>query len=632
MPNPFRKLSSRDPGGPLRSLVFFALFYLYLWLDVDLRLIYHIGGMIEDFPVFFRGWAFFYESVSHPGGPVEYLSAFLSQFLYYSWAGALVVTLLAWLICVCTGAFIEAVNSSRLRWVRFIPPILLLILYTKYTYHFVTAVALLMALLFVCLYLRITRKNKLYETPFCRRIAKWELFRLAVFLVLSVVLYYIAGGAYLLFAVLCVIYELLFGRRWRVGLLYLLSALFIPYVGGVFVFGVSVIDAFGNLLPLSWKIFSLDARKRALTVVYILYLFLPLTAIGLGFWRLFFRMPALSPGRAGTSKPNSNRVWLIKSLVLFVITGTAVFFYHDKKAKTLFAVDYYAYHKMWPQVLRAARRYPDNHFVIHAVNRALYHTGLLGYEMFSYPQHPDTLLLTAKEHNLAYWKKFGAYIDMGLINMAERELTVCLDGFGECPVILKRLALINMVKDDISAARIYLGALGKTLFHADWANSYLTRLRSDPNLSTDKQVQHLRSLMMDKDYDFIHLKIEDMLPDLLDKNRQNRMAFEYLMAWYLLTGQLDKFMQNLHRLDDFDYPDIPRLYEEAILIYGYRTRKAVDLHGRHISPQSHQRYKDFIQVYNRYGRNNQAALNDLMRDYGDSYFFYYIYGYSGKRK
>ncbi|MHC4739419.1 MAG: DUF6057 family protein [Planctomycetota bacterium] len=90
-----RKLSSQNPGGTIRSFVFFILFYLYLWLEVDLRLIYHTSGVISNFPAFFRGWVFFRQFMAYPGGPAEYLSAFLSQFFYYSWAGAFVVTLQA---------------------------------------------------------------------------------------------------------------------------------------------------------------------------------------------------------------------------------------------------------------------------------------------------------------------------------------------------------------------------------------------------------------------------------------------------------------------------------------------------------------------------------------------------------
>ncbi len=267
MLNSFRKLSSQNLGEPIRSLVFFILFYLYLWLDVDLRFIYHGAGVITNFPAFFRGWEFFQGFISYPGGPVEYLSAFLSQFFYYSWAGALVVTLQAWLICVCTDNILKAVNAHNLRCVRFIGPILLLVTYTQYTYHFVTTVALLAALFFVCLYIKITTKSKL--------------FGLVVFLILSVILYTIAGGAYLLFAVLCAIYELLFKRRWQMGLVYLLSAPVIPYVEGVLVLGVSIINAFTDLLPFSWKILSYPDSKRMVIIVYILYLLLPLTAEGI---------------------------------------------------------------------------------------------------------------------------------------------------------------------------------------------------------------------------------------------------------------------------------------------------------------------------------------------------------------
>lgn len=85
----------RDFGAAIRSVIFFLLFYLYFWLVVDLRLLYEGGGVITNFPAFFTGWTFFRGFLSRPGGLVEYLSALLSQLFYYSWAGALVVTLQA---------------------------------------------------------------------------------------------------------------------------------------------------------------------------------------------------------------------------------------------------------------------------------------------------------------------------------------------------------------------------------------------------------------------------------------------------------------------------------------------------------------------------------------------------------
>ena len=39
------------------------------------------------------------------------------------------------------------------------------------------------------------------------------------------------------------------------------------------------------------------------------------------------------------------------------------------------------------------------------------------------------------------------------------------------------------------------------------------------------------------------------------------------MAFYLLAGELEKIMENIGRLADLGYREIPTLYEEAMLIY-----------------------------------------------------------------
>ncbi|MHC4737779.1 MAG: DUF6057 family protein [Planctomycetota bacterium] len=623
MPGSLRKLLSQDIGRTSRCLFFFVVFYLYLLFVVDLRLIYNCTEIITNFPVFYKGWAFFRGFLSHPGGLVEYTGAFLSQSFYIGWAGALVVTIQAWLMYACFGCILKAVNLSHLRLLRFIPPILLLIIYTQYTYHFITTMAFLVTLIFVCLYLRITH-SLTSKTG-----------RLIVVLVLSVILYTIAAGAYLLFAALCAMYELFFRRQCLLGLLYLLSAVVIPYVEGILIFGVSIIDAYSDLSPLSWKILSFDNRRKLIVIIFILYSLLPLTMLASGFWQIIQNSKIISRLNTLLTKMKFNisspvLKWIIESLVLLAIASTAVFCSYDKEGKTVFVTDFYAHQRMWPQLLRAARCYPDNYFVVNAVNRALYHTGRLSYDMFSWPQNPHTLFLNTKKYEHASCKKSGIYLDIGLLNMAENALTESLEGLGERPPILKELALINMVKTNYDSARIYLGALSKTLFYDDWANDYLECLKSDPDLSQDQEIQRLRSVRMEKDYGYTSLQnIEVTLLQLLEKNRHNRMAFEYLMSWYLLNGRLDKFVQNLDRLDDFSVSQFPRLYEEAMLIYVFSVRKPVNLYGRQISAESRQRFDGFNQVLNDYGKNKQAAYNKLAKDYWNSYFFYYVYGRQG---
>jgi hypothetical protein len=428
----------------------------------------------------------------------------------------------------------------------------------------------------------------------------------------------------------------------------LLSAAVIPYVLGLLIFRVSIVDAFCNSLPFSWKILYYEARKREVTIVYLLYLLLPLTLFVFGLlqilWRRFHFVKNRPKKKYRNKSPNlllkifsryrhsPKLKWAIESLLLLVIAGSVVFFSRNENLRTRFKVDYYAYHKMWPELLTSAPHNPDNPFIAHAVNRALYHVGRLGFDMFSWPQNPDHLFLSDKKYKWMHWQIFDVFLDLGVVNMAENALTECLEGLGSRPMILQRLALINMVKGNSGSAKIYLGSLSKTLFHAEWANNYLERLETDPGLSTDKYIQHLRSLCLDKDCPMYSLLKEKTLLQLLEKNSQNRMAFEYLMAYYMLNKNLSKFAQNLEHLHDFDYPELPTHYEEAALVYVYQSKKPLHLSRYPPSPQKRKQFEDFSWLLSSYGRNKQAASKELSKKFRNTYFYYYKFASIGSNK
>jgi hypothetical protein len=506
--------------------------------------------------------------------------------------------------------------------------------------------ALLVALLAACLYLLLTQSRALAAGGRASRHC-----HLLIFLFSSVMLYYLVGAAFLLFAAICAVYEMFLRHRWQTSLLYVLAAGLLPYIEGTIMFGVSIVDAFSRDMPFSWRILYYAARRRGVTLVYLLYLLPLIATLACGFLKRLktkserldrpkadrsFRFSVLRfafPKRIASLYKSSPRLsWTVESLVLITIAGAAVRFSRNDELKTRFQVDYYAYHKMWPQVLLAARRCPTDPLVVHAVNRALFHTGRLGYEMFSWPQDPDYLFLTDSNYQWAHWHIFDVHLDIGLVNIAENALTECLEGLGDRPMVLQRLALINMAKGNVGSAGIYLGALSKTLFHARWANQYLALLRADPNLSGDAEVQHLRCLSLDKDYPTLSLPKEKVLSLLLEKNSQNRMAFEYLIAWYLLNKQLGKFVSNIERLRDFGYIELPTHYEEAALIYVYSAGKGVALGGYQSSPTLRRQIEDFSRILRGYGAEKRAAFNDLARNYRDTYFFYYIYANPGFEK
>jgi len=611
--------------------VFFVLFYVYLWLGVQTQLIYHGGIVIVRFPTFFTGWDFFSGFLHFPGGILEYVSAFLFQFFYLSWAGAIVITLQAWLIYVCFDYVLKSIKAGFLRWMRFLPPVLLMVAYSRYTNHFLTTMAMLAGLIFICLYLKLSREQSLGRS--------------ILFVCLSVTAYYLAGGAMLFFAVVCGLYELFFRKSVQLAIVCLLSAIIIPYIGSAFLFNLSYSEAYTELLPISHRIHDYQASTRLIEIIYSLYLLLPLAVIAMGLWHKF-KKPSLPKSKkqlkADTKKNRQKKniqpdqpslfiqtlKWTIQTLILFAVAGAVVVKCHDITQRTKLRIDYYACNEKWDEILKNT---PDelmnNYFVIHTINRALYHTGRLGEDMFRYPQHPDALFLTIKGQMLVYWRNFDIHFDLGSVNMAENALIESMIGHEKRPHILKKLAVINMAKGYINTAKVYLTLLSKTLFYSDWAKAYLKKIEQDPQLLTDSDIQRRRSLIEDKNYSFNLYVSETVLLKLLEKNRHNKMAFEYLMASYLVTRQLDNFVRQIHRINDFNYSRIPTLYQEAIIIYEVMTGKKIKIKGLQISPDTYRRATSFSSITSRlHDRSAAEVARVTVSDYGGSYFFYYNFG------
>ncbi len=617
-----------NAGRVVEDVFLCVLFYLYLWQVVDLRLIAHGAGIITNFPVFYTGWSYFEQFLRYPGGIVEYGGSFLSQLFYVGWAGAAVATAQAWLTCAATDFILKRFGFPGLRWLRFVPALILLGMYASYSFHFVTAIALTVSLLFVCLYLAQAK-------PVPSQEATGTVRRLAVFAVLSLVLYTTAGGAYLVFAAIVVLFEV-GQRQGRVAVVYLLFVAVLPYIEGVLVFGQRPANAYGALLPYPWEKFALQGADEGLPLAYALYLFPPVALLAGTLGRVAAKLPGervralLATARLGRNLPATVRAVLAS--LAWVIAGAAmVFATRDGERKTLFVVDYCSYHRMWPRVLEAAKHCPDNTIVMHAVNRALYHTGRLGYDMFKHPQRPDALLLSGPRHVHEYWKKFDMYIELGHMNLTENGLNECIERFGEQPSLLKRLALINLVKGRTESAKVYLRALTRTLFHADWARDYLARLSEDPGLDADADIRQLRARVVKRDH-IAALPKEDILLNLLDANPHNRMAFEYLMALYLLSRQTDRLATNYGRIENFDYAEAPPLYQEALLLRATQTRRPLDLHGHQPSGDLYQRFETMSRIIRRHGGRPAAAADALARDFGGTYFFYHLYRVSGMQE
>jgi hypothetical protein len=122
-----------------------------------------------------------------------------------------------------------------------------------------------------------------------------------------------------------------------------------------------------------------------------------------------------------------------------------------------------------------------------------------------------------------------------------------------------------------------------------------------------------------------------MLKRLLQETPEHRLAFEYLMAHYLLKHQRADFVRGLPLLRPLGYRQLPRQYTEALLVHALETKTAVDPQGWTIGPQVHAQFREVIGVVKNARGNNQAVFDTLAPKHGDSYTFYSMFNVCGAK-
>ncbi len=606
--------SSHSLSGLVSVTVFFVVFYVCLWRGVDVKLIYHVGGEIPDFPVFYWGWDFARELLPYPGGGGEYVASFLMQSLYHSWLGALVLTGQAWVLFCAAKAYAHAVGLGWPGLAASAAPLLLLWLYASYCHYApaVTSLAMVSLSLWLVVGLGAARA--------------W--LRLGVVLVLSALLYPVAAGALPVFALAAALLEWRRGGRgWP--LLLLVAGAAVPWAEGGLLFGLASSESWQSLQPIAPEHHT--GLEAGLTPLYLLFLLLP----GLGLAGLARRISVPCISRIVRQASSSNR--LLGSLLsgtarmgrspLAQAAGTAIavtgVFYtaQDRQLHSVLAVDYFACHQMWPQALAVAPDCLRNPFVAATAAQAACHTHQLVQRLPRLRNPNDLLLLDRKE--LGHWKQVQLYLDLGFVNQALHHLAEAVEFWGERPMLLERLAVVNLAIGNIPTARIYLEALARVPFHGSWARAYLGRLAADPSLATDAEVMRLRGLMVLQDT-AAQLGVEAQLRLLLAANGRNRMAFEYLMTWYLLSKDLDGFVRALPYRRNFDGLEFSPLWQEALALWRRGQGQNAAVQAALPGPEMQQRVDQLLRVFQECRGNEAAARARLQDDYGESYCYYYL--------
>ncbi|NUQ01721.1 MAG: hypothetical protein HUU35_17900 [Armatimonadetes bacterium] len=189
-----------DAARRLRLACFLAGALAWLVAEVDPSLTYHGAGM-TSLPAFSPDPLFLRDHLSRPGGPLAYAAAWLSQWFVFPAAGAWVLVAVAGGTALAVDAIGRDLAGKTLPGLRYLPAAVLLIADAQYLHFLDWQLGWLLCFAATALWLRLPRG------------------RPAAGLLGLVMLYYLAGGAMLVAALVLALGDPRLGVLWPAAVL-----------------------------------------------------------------------------------------------------------------------------------------------------------------------------------------------------------------------------------------------------------------------------------------------------------------------------------------------------------------------------------------------------------------------------
>ena len=270
-------------------------------------------------------------------------------------------------------------------------------------------------------------------------------------------------------------------------------------------------------------------------------------------WLTAFAIPLLA--RVFRKRVSASKGYAVTSCsfaLAAAIMGGIVWKNANFKAEKVMQYDFMARHQQWNRILETvSAEKPNNQIGVTVQNLALAMHGMLPDRMFDYHQNGIAgLLPDVKEDATSPLPTAEAFYQLGMVNVAQRtvfEAQEAILDFQKSGRCYRRLAQTNLINGQYEVARKYLSALRKTLFYRDWAGETLQLLGDEEAIARHPEYGRLRRSAYRDDFYFSDHVTPGMLESLYFSNTENSLAYQYLLAYYILTGDREGYNQFMSR-------------------------------------------------------------------------------------
>ncbi len=467
----------------------------------------------EQYQLFLFDSTYVWEVIRLPGGIADLLGRFCTQFFLFAWVGALIIALLLSAVQLLT---LRLLNDQWFYGLSFVPSFLLWLFLLDENALLGGGWAVLLTLL---------------ATWGMEKLSDGWMRRLLLFVAIPV-LYWMVGPVCVVFFLLQVLNQK--RSAWYYGAFVLLAVM--PVI-------------LSNHLPVPADRLWTGVHYHRYPTVFPVLLWSAALSV------FVLTLIASVCRRWTTASRRSSFTSHLSFLLVAVGMGYLVWNNSNFKAEKVMHYDFMACHQQWNRILATVNaEKPNNQIGVTVQNLALAMHGQLADHLFDYNQNGLAgLLPDVQSDATSPMPTAEAFYQLGMIYVAQRtvfEAQEAILDFQKSGRCYKRLAQTNLILGSYEVARKYLTALQKTLFYRDWANETLPLLGNEEAIAKHPEYGRLRQFVCSDDYYFSDHVTPDMLERLFFYNTDNRLALEYLRAYYMLTGDREGYANLLLHLQE----------------------------------------------------------------------------------
>ena len=311
--------------------------------------------------------------------------------------------------------------------------------------------------------------------------------------------------------------------------------------------------------------------------------------------------------------------------VVFSITIFQIIKLHNSKADNLFQLEKYVYRQDWNAVIEHHKMFPsENMLGQFYFNLALCETGQMCENLFSGRQDfGEKALILPWELNLDLISRLKYfYYAIGLVNEAHHLAYESMVANGYQAENLKILIKTNLINGHYKIAKKYINILKKTWHYRHWTEKYEPMLYNPGLVKSDSELGAKKLLLPKTDFFVESIKPELNLFYMMYENTENKKVFEYYIAWALLKKDVMTVANEIKKMNDMSYTQIPRHVEEAALVYRDVKGKLPELGGLTISRETQTRYEQYATDYRKYMANRMKAERIMYPTWGRTFWYY----------